>query len=378
MQPFDRFILICMLILLGIVILGGIKINTEDLHTMPLTESAQDIHEQTPREQGIGSMVIPDIVKWGIKKRANGEFVEMRQSSDVKYLVFHHFGFVPHDLDIQSLSKSELKNAYYNGYTSHLVQYANDDDLRDTFVPYHYIIYRDSSDGKVKYKKLLETETMCSAHDGLADGTKHKCNSISIAIAGDYRDSEYEPEVVEVMLQLSKELSQYFPIEDILGHKDIDATACPGSHWNDFKPTLMAVLPERKQGNFVAQVSRYYTPTLDQDYYFRNNSGAWVGKYYPEDEASRRAAFAADFRANCWGDCTQGKYGKMRVGAAACPPEIAPRTKFIMNGKEYECVDVGSAIKGNRIDIWAGEGNEGLQMMEIIPAGVQQITILDA
>jgi hypothetical protein len=243
-------------------LLRNVSDRLDEQTEVKLAQSEQKSDDPYPH---LGTMVIPEITKFGIKKRPNGEFVEIRETSDVTKIVFHHFGFVPKDLHIKDLSKSELRNAYYHGYTSHLVQYADDDDLRDTFVPYHYIIYQDAEDNKIKYRKVLETETMCSAHDGLSDGTQYKCNSISVAIAGDYRDSPYEDELVEVMLDLTYKLASYFPIDDVLGHKDIDATACPGKYWDDMRPILVAALPEerrivKEKRNIYKYATRFGTP----------------------------------------------------------------------------------------------------------------------
>jgi len=53
MPPFDKFILICMLILLGIVILGSIQTNTKDLHTMQVEEAhAEGLYTPEVNPQG--------------------------------------------------------------------------------------------------------------------------------------------------------------------------------------------------------------------------------------------------------------------------------------------------------------------------------------
>lgn len=94
-------------------------------------------------------------------------------------------------------------------------------------------------------------------------------------------------------------------------------------------------------------VTRYYTPIPGQKRYYHGS-------------------YAADFKINCQGDClvTASNYRLSEKDAfkvAACPKEIKFGT--IINLPHYGavvCRDRGGAIKENRIDLWAGIGDEGL------------------
>lgn len=94
-------------------------------------------------------------------------------------------------------------------------------------------------------------------------------------------------------------------------------------------------------------VTRYYTPVKGQSRY-----------YGP--------SYESDFKINCQGDCLVTASGyrlsqKDEFKIAACPKEIPFGTKIIVPVYgEVTCRDRGGAIKENRIDIWAGIGERGL------------------
>lgn len=115
--------------------------------------------------------------------------------------------------------------------------------------------------------------------------------------------------------------------------------------------------------------SRYYTPVEGQEFYL---NGFKPGK---EGDCSTYANLTwrqgkGDFRAekcmNGDGDHFITKDGTDLRNAApftvlACDPAMLGRTFIIdaLEGKIATCRDTGGAIKGNRIDLWVGLGQDG-------------------
>ena len=72
------------------------------------------------------------------------------------------------------------------------------------------------------------------------------------------------------------------------------------------------------------------------------------------------------------GQTYSGEY--TRPGVCACGWSYPIGTHFIINGKEYTCLDRGSAITDNHIDIWFADveeaikwGRQELQVLAILP-----------
>lgn len=95
------------------------------------------------------------------------------------------------------------------------------------------------------------------------------------------------------------------------------------------------------------RLTRYYTVLKGQKRYFNKN-------------------YKNDYTMNCSGDCfvTASGYRLKKEDAykiAACPPNFKLGTKiYIPAIGELRCEDRGGAIKGMRLDIWSGVGDEGL------------------
>lgn len=101
------------------------------------------------------------------------------------------------------------------------------------------------------------------------------------------------------------------------------------------------------------RISRYYTPERGQDKYFHGS-------------------YEQDYYINCQGDCTITADGtdltqEEPFTVVACPRyesghlRLEFGTKLYIEGiGEVVCHDTGGAIIGNRLDLWAGIGQEGL------------------
>ena len=103
-----------------------------------------------------------------------------------------------------------------------------------------------------------------------------------------------------------------------------------------------------KQDLGVWRLSRYYTPVKNQ-------------KKYPYNKTYEKA-----FAMNCHGDCLSTASGyklseKDAFKVVACPKSIKLGSKLYVEGLgEVRCEDRGGAIKGKRLDLWAGIGDKGV------------------
>lgn len=90
--------------------------------------------------------------------------------------------------------------------------------------------------------------------------------------------------------------------------------------------------------------------------------------------------YEQDFYINCQGDCTITSNGHDLKQAKpftvlACPPDFAFGTQLWIEGVGIAtCHDRGGAIKGHRLDLWAGIGEEGLDnLMTGFGGGLREI-----
>lgn len=196
----------------------------------------------------------------------------------------------------------------------------------------------------------------------LTERTDHTRNdgvnkeSIAIALAGDFTKEDPTPEQLRALRSLVSRLDAQFDFLEIAGHKEYSPTSCPGDRLISQITDLIRITVHEYQ------VSRYYTPVRGQERYYRDS-------------------YEADFKVNCQGDClvTASGYRLKPEDAykvAACPPEMPFGTKLDIEGMTITCVDRGSAIKGDRIDIWAGEGITGLNNILTRKAGKMIVKVL--
>jgi len=106
-----------------------------------------------------------------------------------------------------------------------------------------------------------------------------------------------------------------------------------------------------------------------------SNVGSYIGKYYvttyytPVRNQKKYVAgsYRSDYKINCWGDCllTASEY-KLKHNDAfkilACPSSFKFGTKLRLETSDgviiAQCEDRGGAIKGKRLDLWAGIGDD--------------------
>lgn len=299
-------------------------------------------------------------------------------------LVVHHTATIPKDL--LSLSKSQrerigegLKKMIING------------EEHDNDVAYDFLIFTPEGTNEVKTLDLRAKDqhtnhfiNVPTWHTG--DFCKNQ-SYLGVAFVANFDERAPVQKEYDALNKLIKQ----FPSHKVTVHKDEKATACPGKYFDTSKvlryqehsqDALEANTEARKidEDAELWKITGYYTPNINQEYFFRDPSGKWVGKYYPTTEQERLSAYRQDFKVNCKGDCLVTASGnKLHNGAAdwvvACPPEFKFGTKFTWDGKERKCWDRGGAIKDKRLDVWLGEGDTGLKNLATGQRGEKMVTI---
>lgn len=243
-----------------------------------------------------------------------------REIKAPKYLVVHHTALT----DAVQLGKINEQHRR-EGYKRSAYGYN---------IAYHFFI---GSDGTLVQTRDLWDRTPHTRNPEVA------IESIAIVFAGNFNEQKPSPAQMDTFRGLYRELYQQFDIEHTIGHNHASPTACPGKYLLEEMELIFN--PDKRLQLF--SVSRYYTPVRGQSVYYRDT-------------------YEQDFKVNCHGDCFTTAWGyKLKPSDAlkvvACPPKYELGTKFWIDGYgELLCVDRGGAIKGNRIDVWAGIAEEGL------------------
>lgn len=266
------------------------------------------------------------------------------QGNEVRYIVAHHTG-IAYDVQLDLVEKGHERRGYP---TSEIV---NPKTGTGYHIAYHYFIGRDATVIK------LRQEWERTAH---TRADRINFYSIGIVLAGDFNTQEPTREQVKEFKALVKRLQKRYPDSRLIPHEDASKTSCPGKN---MRPILeeMGVPGEVE----TYQVSRYYTPVPGQQRYYRDS-------------------YEADFKVNCSGDClvTADGYRMSPEDAGkvvACPPDLPFGTRlWVQSIGEVVCHDHGSAINGKRLDLWAGQGMDGLNaiLTNSIPAGTLRVKVI--
>ncbi len=89
----------------------------------------------------------------------------------------------------------------------------------------------------------------------------------------------------------------------------------------------------------------------------------------------QKECYKKDFFVNCQGNCLRTADGTQLENKApftvlACPANLAFGTRIYIEGVgETTCHDRGGKIKGKRLDLWAGIGDEGLKNIRTVSNG---------
>lgn len=148
---------------------------------------------------------------------------------------------------------------------------------------------------------------------------------------------------------------------------------------------LWLSLPTAHAGEFLGEwkITRYYTPVLGQSHYLNgwkggNKACATANMYWNGYNGKRGGDYSADLCMQSSGDPFITADGTdlrhvQPLTTAACPKTYLGRTLHIAQIGYVFCNDTGGSIKGKRIDLWTGIGDEGIERMQLSPGGVLSV-----
>lgn len=212
-------------------------------------------------------------------------------------------------------------------------------------VAYHYLIFQD----------WTVVQTRCLDEVG-RHNSKNNLNSIGVALIGNFNKEKPTNEQYESLNVLLWVLTDVFTGAEVKPHRAWWAS-CPWKYFDqnmiaDFLKQIIVKKPiVWWVWNYV--LSRYYSPNATQTDYFKT--------------------YLADVKMNCWlnkdwtaWDCSHTADGtlltnEMAWKVGACPEWLFGRDIWIdmwFGKQEFKCVDKGSAIVWNRLDIWCGYGQD--------------------
>jgi len=134
-------------------------------------------------------------------------------------------------------------------------------------------------------------------------------------------------------------------------------------------------------GDFLGiwSVTRYYTPVEGQERYYngwaRNVGVCKISNlYYAPYGGKMKGDYKAEICMQSDGEPFHTADGTdvrnvTPLSIAACPLAYFGRTIHIEKIGYVRCADTGGSVKGKRIDVWAGLGNEGYERIQTSPGG---------
>lgn len=147
--------------------------------------------------------------------------------------------------------------------------------------------------------------------------------------------------------------------------------------------SLFAPLAHAGQPLGVWNVTRYYTPVEGQEHYYngwKRNVGncKTANLYYAPYGGKHRGSYSAEICMQSDGEPFHTADGtdlrtQEPFTVAACPRKYLGRTLHIENIGYVVCRDTGGAIYGNRIDVWAGIGEEGYENIQNTTGGTLSV-----
>lgn len=290
-----------------------------------------------------------------------------REVKPPRYLVVHHTALTD-DVQLVKVNESHRRQGYS------LSSYGY-------YVAYHFFIGRDGT--------LIQTRD-------LTDRTPHTSNSgvqmesISVVFAGNFNVQHPSQEQMDTFRDLYRHLYKGYDIERLVGHKHTLQTECPGKNLSAVLDSMFN--PDERLQLF--DLSRYYTPVRGQQKYYRdtyeedasincntiykseNGLTVSANEILKDDDGYYYIvgghAYDVTREFGCMNTANGTKLdNSMAMKVAACPPNYPFGTKLDIEGYgEVTCVDRGGAIKGNRIDIWAGIAEDGLRNIAQSTAGI--------
>lgn len=119
-------------------------------------------------------------------------------------------------------------------------------------------------------------------------GRLNNYNSVGISLAGNFEGEEPTKEQLASLSNLIKDLQKNYniPDENIVGHKDMKSTACPGKNLYKYKPWKEAKVDEREVAKkvFCHTLNGYFNSIYGRSFpkpeeQFSKDFDFWYGRY---------------------------------------------------------------------------------------------------
>lgn len=235
-----------------------------------------------------------------------------------------------------------------------------------SYIDYHFVIFKD---GRVQQTRPLDTEWWATKYNNKS--------SIHILIEWDLTRSQATEKQYKSLNDEITWLMKQFNIKEIKWHWGMkwEKTSCP---WN---------LKWNKIWISDAVLSRYYSPTKDQKNYLPFEIKTCSTKNWAVCNLLDLYKSSVSRQFHWDNDITMPKDGVRYTDddggkTAACPKDKLGKSFMVLWFEKeeysvYKCRDVWWAIKGNRIDIYAGIGDNAVKRFNDLPTGKQRIFWLD-
>ena len=152
-------------------------------------------------------------------QETNFEFASLQNRSTTDTIVIHHVGNTNRDVSAAEIDRWHKNNGWSG-------------------IGYHFVIRKD---GTIERGRPMD---MLGAHC-----YEHNWHTVGVNIVGSFDDNEPEPAQMASAAKLLAALCRYYGLEPnrstIRGHREFNATACPGQLLYDKLPRLVAMT--RKQ-----------------------------------------------------------------------------------------------------------------------------------
>lgn len=248
-----------------------------------------------------------------------------------------------------------LENTIATISRSHERRFWENVSCKGVDVAYHYLISKD----------WTIVQTRCLDEIGWHN-SKNNLTSIWVALIGNFNKTKPTKEQYEALDLLLDVLKTQFTWAVVKPHRGRWAS-CP---WKLFDQTQIWI-QEKTNKIWEYVLSRYYSPEPNQTEYFNWAKYDWGfdsnWKEYCKKIADKGwNDYGSNKCMNCWvwsckTTATTTLTNDMIWKIWACPQWL--KWKHIQidmwfGKQDFYCADVGSAIIGNRLDIWAGYGEE--------------------
>ena len=172
------------------------------------------------------------------------------------------------------------------------VQSIHADHLRRGWwgIGYHYYIRRDGSLWRGR------PEVYCGSHAGASSG--YNTHSIGICFEGNFEKEHPAAAQLDTCRALLADLMTRYPIQEVLRHRDLAATVCPGKYF----PAAETLLPAKNAAPGASGDGGWWSEAVDWAVARGILKGDGSGNLHLDDPLSRKEGVTLLWRALSQGD----------------------------------------------------------------------------